>query len=121
MPGYTPRRRHKHGAQAERKAEMFLCSQGLQLVGRNYNCRFGEIDLVMRDHLYLVFVEVRFRSSNQFGGALGSIGKHKQGRLIRTAQHYLAFEERNSNTPCRFDVIAVSASHSAIKWVKNAF
>ncbi len=121
MPGYTPRRRHKRGALAERKAESYLIAQGLQLEGRNYNCRFGEIDLIMRDKQHLVFVEVRFRSSNRFGGALASIEKHKQARLIRTAQHYLAFEVRESNVACRFDVVAVSASHFTITWIKNAF
>ena len=53
----------------EQQALVFLQQQGLQLVQQNYSCRFGEIDLVMREQQTLVFVEVKFRRSNQFGGA----------------------------------------------------
>lgn len=121
MAPFEPRRRHVRGAQAEHEAECFLLARGLELIGRNYNCRFGEIDLIMRDRAYLVFVEVRYRSSSAFGGALGSVEQRKQVRLARTANHYLAFEARDVNAPCRFDVVAVSAAHFGIKWVKNAF
>ncbi len=121
MAGFKSRRRHQRGAQAEAAAETFLLSHGLQLIGRNYFCRFGEIDLVMRDHSHLVFVEVRYRRSSRFGGALVSVEKHKQNRLIRTARHYLAYQSCDSNIPSRFDVVAVSAAHFGIQWVKNAF
>ena len=121
MSGFKSRRRHQRGAQAEMTAEKFLLAQGLQLIGRNYYCRFGEVDLVMRDRNYLVFVEVRYRSSNRYGGALDSIEQRKQARLVRTARHYLAYQARDSNALCRFDVIAVSTAHFGIQWVKNAF
>ncbi len=121
MAGFKSRRRHQRGAQAEAAAETFLQSKGLQLIGRNYFCRFGEIDLVMRDQRQLVFIEVRYRRSNHFGGALMSVEKHKQARLIRTARHYLAYQANDVNVASRFDVIAVSAAHFGIQWVKNAF
>jgi len=61
------------GPMAEAAAEEFLSGRGLRLLERNYRCRFGELDLVMRDGETLVFVEVRYRGSNSFGGAVASI------------------------------------------------
>ena len=58
------------GEQAEAIALRYLQAKGLDLVERNYRCRFGEIDLIMRDGKTLVFTEVRLRKSNAFGGAL---------------------------------------------------
>ncbi|MFK8030261.1 MAG: YraN family protein [Gammaproteobacteria bacterium] len=121
MSGFKPRRRHTLGARAETAAARYLEDKGLELIGHNYNCRFGEIDLIMRDQLHLAFIEVRYRSSNRFGGAIASVERHKQKRLIRTAQHYLAFEAKDANTRCRFDVVAVTTAHFDIQWVQNAF
>ena len=78
------------GAQAEQAAAAYLVKRGLQLVEKNYRCRFGEIDLIMRAGVTLVFVEVRSRSSRAFGGAAASIDARKQRKLIAAAQHYLA-------------------------------
>ena len=58
-----------NGSEAERYAETFLRHHNLVLLQRNYRCRSGEIDLIMRDGTTLVFVEVRMRSSPAFGGA----------------------------------------------------
>lgn len=97
---------------------MYLQANGLCLVQRNYRIRSGEIDLIMRDDQVLVFVEVRYRKTQRYGGALQSIDPRKQARIIRTAQHYLQY--RAPNAPVRFDVIAVEGDNS-INWVKNAF
>jgi putative endonuclease len=108
------------GAEAERLAEDYLQRRGLALVERNYRCRYGEIDLIMRDSASLVFVEVRLRSRGDFGGAAASIGADKQGRLVRAAQHYLSTLRRTP--PCRFDALLLrSMDEAAIEWVKNAF
>lgn len=108
------------GRAAEQRAADFLQRQKLTLLERNYRCRFGEIDLIMREDDTVVFVEVRMRSSDQFGGAAASITTAKQLRLIRTARHYLA--ERHDNFPCRFDAILVSGERNdEIEWIRNAF
>lgn len=108
------------GAQAERWAAEYLLHQGLKAVAQNYRSRFGEIDLIMRDGSALVFVEVRLRSNADFGGAAASIDHHKQQRLIRTAQHYLA--TLPSTPPCRFDVVLMDdAQGRNAQWLKNAF
>jgi putative endonuclease len=108
----------KPGARAELLAAQFLQRHGLKLVEANYRSRFGEIDLILREGETLVFAEVRQRSSSKFGGAAASIDKHKQQRLILTAQHYLASLSRIP--PCRFDALLLDAAEN-IEWVKNAF
>ena len=108
----------KPGAQAEQVAAEFLQRHGLTLVQSNYRCRFGEIDLILRDRETLVFAEVRQRSRSDFGGAAASNDTHKQQRLILTAQHYLASLSRMP--PCRFDALLLDAPGN-IEWVKNAF
>jgi putative endonuclease len=108
----------KPGARAEQLAAQFLQRHGLKLVQTNYHCRFGEIDLILRDKETLVFAEVRQRSRSNFGGADASIDAHKQQRLILTAQHYLTSLSRIP--PCRFDAVLLDAAEN-IEWVKNAF
>lgn len=109
------------GQQNEDLALDFLQKKGLTLIQRNYRSRYGEIDLVMQDKAHIVFVEVRFRSSNEFGGALMSVDRHKQSKLIKCAQQYMAKE--SSRLDFRFDVIAISPASSQhdIQWITNAF
>ena len=95
------------GDNAERLALEFLQSQGLQWVCANFRCKVGELDLVMRDGEALVIVEVRFRQSEQFGGALASITRQKQARIVAATQHYVIIN-RLSHCAIRFDVVAVS-------------
>lgn len=108
------------GSDAEQLAVSYLQRQRLVLVAQNYRCRFGEIDLIMRDGSVLVFIEVRMRTSEQFGGAAASITPSKQAKLLRTARHYLS--EINGEPPCRFDAVLLSGTAGqAIEWIKNAF
>ncbi|MEO8103721.1 MAG: YraN family protein [Betaproteobacteria bacterium] len=111
------------GDSAERVAERYLGEQGLKLVARNYRCRYGEIDLVMREQDTLVFVEVRMRrtrADRDFGGAAASIGPHKQARIIAAAQHYLAGMKQLP--PCRFDAVLLNQLSAArIEWIRDAF
>ncbi|MBU0689019.1 MAG: YraN family protein [Gammaproteobacteria bacterium] len=111
----------KAGAQAEQTAAQYLQRQGLQLLQSNYRCRFGEIDLILKDHESLVFVEVRLRSRSDFGGAAASIDARKQHKLILAAQHYLS--SVSPIPPCRFDAVLLSSAEGGegIEWLKNAF
>ena len=106
------------GQSAESRAEAFLQAHGLRLVARNWRCRFGEIDLVMRDGATLVFIEVRLRSRSDFGGAAASVTPAKQKKLLAAARQYLA--ELKPLPPCRFDVVALSGD-AAPEWIRNAF
>ena len=78
------------GNTAETLALEFLNAQGLELLERNFRCRTGEIDLIMRDDATLVFVEVRYRRSGAYGGAAGSVDRRKQQRVTRAALYFLA-------------------------------
>lgn len=109
-----------NGAQAEQWAAQYLQQQGLKLIAQNYRSRFGEIDLIMRDGAALVFIEVRLRRNADFGGAAASIDAHKQQRIIRTAQQYLAGLAHTP--PCRFDAVLLDdvQGHN-MQWLRNAF
>ncbi len=112
--------RKQRGDRAEHLAEKYLHAQGLKTVQRNFRTRLGEIDLVMRDGATLVFVEVRLRSSQEYGGAAASVGHSKQQRIIAAAQQYLS--GHTSPPPCRFDVVLLNQLDVAgIEWIKNAF
>lgn len=106
------------GQSAESRAESFLQMQGLKPLVRNWRCRFGEIDLVMLDGATLVFVEVRLRSRNDFGGAAASVTPAKQKKLLAAARQYLS--TLKSLPPCRFDVVALSGD-APPDWIRNAF
>ncbi|NWG87203.1 MAG: YraN family protein [Hydrogenophilaceae bacterium] len=105
------------GAAAEDRAAEYLQRQGLKLVARNYRCRQGEIDLILREGTTLVFVEVRSRASSAFGGAAASITQAKQAKLIRAAQHYLSLQ--SSLPACRFDAVLIDGND--LQWLKHAF
>ena len=107
------------GAKAEALAASYLESQGLAIIARNVRSRFGEIDLVARDQETLVFVEVRFRNSQRFGGAAASITAAKLSRMNAAALHYLATLNR-SPPPCRIDAILLSTLDTrGIEWLRN--
>lgn len=109
------------GRMAEDQALAFLRGQGLRLLERNYRSRYGEIDLVMEEGRTVVFVEVRFRGNPRFGGALESVDRRKQAKLLATAACFL--KERRLDRPSRFDVAALSPAvgSPAVAWVKGAF
>ncbi len=95
-------------------------AQGLQPVTRNYRCRGGEIDLIMRQGETLVFVEVRYRADTRHGGAAGSVTRSKQRKIVLAAQHYFKQHAINeANQACRFDVIAFECDQP--DWIQNAF
>jgi putative endonuclease len=106
------------GRTAEALALRFLRARGLDLVERNYRCRGGEIDLVMRDGRQWVFVEVRYRRLDRFGTAQGTVDKGKQKRLTIAASHFLL---RHADAPARFDVVGISGDPPRIDWIPNAF
>jgi len=110
------------GNQAEKLANKFLKKNGLKLLEKNYRSRFGEIDIVMQHKNYIVFVEVRYRKSTDFGGALESVDIHKQKKLRNTAELYLIQHKKN-DTPCRFDIIYINGNlnNPEINWIENAF
>jgi putative endonuclease len=111
------------GSHWEDAALSFLASHGLKAVARNFNCRYGEIDLILRDSDSLVFAEVRYRDDARHGGAAPSVGATKQGRLVKAASLYLQAHPELTSLPCRFDVVGCSGSPAAprFEWIRGAF
>ncbi len=108
------------GASSEQLALSYLQQQGLLWRSSNYRCKLGELDLVMMDGAVLVIVEVRYRKSEQFGGALASITWKKQMRIVAATQHYVIINKLN-HCAIRFDVIAITGVNNRLDWIKNAF
>ena len=108
--------KQEQGRIGEEAALAHLRAQGLSLVERNFRCKGGEIDLIMRERGGLVFVEVRDRKDASHGGAAASVTPAKQRRLITAAQVYLL--KLGKVPPCRFDVVAIEAG--TLTWLRNA-
>lgn len=122
----TPKQRA--GDAAEEAACEHLQKHGCRVIARNVRYREGELDVVAQEGATLVFVEVRHRSRDTFGGAAASIDRLKQRRLVRAARHYLN-QHFNGGVPgapprgvppCRFDVITADDS-GVSDWIRNAF
>jgi putative endonuclease len=114
----------RKGLRFEDQARRYLAAQGLDLLESNYRCRFGEIDLIMRDADTLCFIEVRFRKSLDFGGASASITPTKQRRIVKAALVYLATQPRPVRLAPRFDALLIQQQPGDkldFNWIQNAF
>ena len=109
-----------NGADAETQALKHLQRHGLKPLARNWRCRGGELDLVMRDGDTVVVAEVRQRSSEAFGGALASVDARKRGRIMLATQMFLSEHPQYAEAPLRFDVLALDAA-GKIDWRRAAF
>ncbi|HEV7777179.1 MAG TPA: YraN family protein [Luteibacter sp.] len=111
------------GDRFEQQACEALVLAGLAVITRNFNTRFGELDLVMREGATVVFVEVRYRRSLRFGGAIASVTRKKQARLIRAAQCFLIAHPAHARRPCRFDVVGFHGDGASedMQWLRAAF
>lgn len=107
------------GAAWEKCAAEYLTARGMRIRERNYRCRQGEIDLVGYEGEYLVFVEVKFRSTTGSGYAADAVDVRKQRRICRVADYYRAAHGLGENTAVRYDVVTVQGSE--ITWIRNAF
>jgi putative endonuclease len=113
------------GRAAEDRALKELGAAGLHLVARNFRCRLGEIDLVMREGDTLVFVEVRQRQSARFGDASESVTAAKQRKLQAAAALFVAWHPALRDLPMRFDLFALDGNaHGAstvpgAKWLRG--
>lgn len=103
------------GQEAEGFAKDYLINQGLTWIASNVSYPCGELDIVMKDSETLVFVEVKFRSSKTFGGALNAVTSKKIARLRRAATQYL--QTHKLFAPCRFDLVAIDGNQ--VQWLKN--
>lgn len=108
------------GPESEDRALSFLQARGLKLVARNWRCKAGELDLVMRDADTVVVAEVRARGRDDYGTALETVDRRKQERLVRATRLLLARRPDLAEHPLRFDVVALDGA-GGIEWVREAF
>jgi len=99
-----------------------LRRRGCAILARRFRTRLGEIDIVARDGETIVFVEVKARAGNAWGGPAEAVTPAKQRRLVRMAVDYLA-RARDHERPCRFDVVAITmgGERPRVTWYPNAF
>ena len=111
------------GSHGEQLALNYLIKSGLRPIEQNFNSRYGEIDIIMRDADEWIFIEVRLRESLEFGGGLESVTRSKQRKLINTAEYYMQKHHNFHFECCRFDIIEISGklNEPRINWIKNAF
>ena len=109
------------GKACEKLACDYLKKNGLKLIDKNFHSRYGEIDLIMLHQDMVVFIEVRYRKNQNFGGAKASVTLSKQQKIQKTALFYMQKKGRELNA--RFDVIAMTGEQNSpsIEWIKNAF
>lgn len=110
------------GLKGEKIAKRFLKRKGFKVLETNFQCRFGEIDLIARDKDCLVFCEVRTRSADALVSPLESVTYAKQQKLIKTARFY--FQLHQLDTAARFDVVAVTLQPNgrfAVEHLENVF
>ncbi|PCI38715.1 MAG: YraN family protein [Thiotrichales bacterium] len=113
----------KIGTSYEKLAAQFLITKGLKLLKTNYKTKIGEIDLIMQDGQTIVFVEVKYRKSSNYGSPAESVTYKKQHLLRQTALYYLQTNQL-SDASCQFDVIGITdgaTSGKNIQWIRNAF
>ncbi len=115
-------RRQSLGKLGEDLACAELERRGYAILARRYRTRFGEIDIVARDGATTVFVEVKTRGGDEFGGAAAAVTAWKQRRLTFMATDYVARHELH-NRPCRFDVVTVEIVNEVtrVELYLNAF
>lgn len=119
--------RRARGAWIEAAAREFLLAAGLRPLAANVRYSGGELDLILRDgrrrEPTLVFVEIRYRRSQAFGGGSESVDAGKRRRLIHAAERFLATQPVLAQMACRFDVLAASGAPDAPQWqwIEDAF
>ena len=111
------------GSRYEQEAAAFLSKQGLAIREQNFRCRAGEIDLIASQEGTLVFCEVKYRYDSSAGDPAAAVDYRKQQTIFRVAQWYLQKHRLPEDTPCRFDVVAITGVGEAleIRWIPDAF
>jgi putative endonuclease len=93
------------GRQGEDLAVKYLGKNGYKILERNFRSKLGEIDIIAREKKDIVFIEVKTRSSADFGYPEESVGRQKQERIKNCASFYL--QKKNINLPVRFEVLSI--------------
>lgn len=111
--------RKRTGAAHEKQAADYLTAEGMKILAANFRSRQGEIDLIGEHEGYLVFVEVKYRSSSRTGYALEAVDRRKQLRICRVADYYRYLHGVGEDRAVRYDVVGIQGGE--IRWIRNAF
>jgi putative endonuclease len=111
------------GSRWEDAVLAYLQRAGLTLIARNFTCRYGEIDLIMRERDQIAFIEVRYRGDHMHGDGTVSVGAGKQAKLARAAAVFLQRNPVLAAMTCRFDVVGCSGTPATpvFDWTRGAF
>lgn len=111
--------KRKVGHRWEVHAAAFLNAQGYKILELNFNCKFGEIDIIAKDGNYLVFCEVKYRKTVEAGLPEEAVTTYKQKKIISSALFYMSSHHFSYETEVRFDVVSILGSEISV--IKNAF
>ena len=107
------------GREGEAKAAEYLRKKRYDIIGANYRCRFGELDLIAQKGNLVIFVEVKLRKNDRFGAAADAVTVSKREKLRKAALSWLAATD--CTAPTRFDVIEIYTETGRINHIENAF
>ena len=107
------------GSRYEEHAAAYLETRGYRILERNFRCCFGEIDLIARHEKYLVFIEVKYRKTEEQGSPLEAVTLKKQRTIFKVAQYYMVSHRIPMEAACRFDVVSILGD--TIEVIENAF
>lgn len=108
------------GYEYEKVAKNYLISNGYEILEVNFNCRFGEIDIIATKDRRLHFIEVKGRVNTDYGYPRESVTIPKQRRIIMAANYYFMIKG-SDDVPCQFDVIEIIIEKKEINFIENAF
>lgn len=109
---------HIKGVKGEDVAAQYLAKHNYEIIKRNYKCHFGEIDIIAVNEGFVVFAEVKSRSSDKFGLPREAVSSYKQQRIIGTAKYWL-YKNKVTGVPVRFDVVEVVDGVASV--IRDAF
>lgn len=107
------------GSKYEDNAARFLTEQGYVILEKNFRSKIGEIDLIGKSDGYLCFIEVKYRSSNEYGLPSEAVDERKRRKIALTALSYMNYRRLLPDTPCRFDIVVILNNKYSL--IKNAF
>jgi putative endonuclease len=119
------KKRLKLGKLGEDEAAKFIKKQGYRILQTNYKTKSGEIDIIAEDKKVVAFIEVKTRTTGEYGSPLEAVNFHKQKKIIQVANQFL-MNYKVENRECRFDIVAILApTEDPTTWeidlIKDAF
>lgn len=111
--------KREEGNKYESLACDYITNKGYKIVERNFRCRFGEVDIIAHDKNILVFIEVKYRSSDAVGAPEYAVNYYKRKNIIKVCDFYRMSHKIPDFMQVRFDVCTISGK--TLKYYENAF